>query len=144
MKGCINCNRKMTRRNQLKGNSRRKKMKPRARSDKNDEAEVPEHLGRGSWQAGPASSKEPSSVRSPVTRNCDIQNRWKGGCSGLKGSTPGPSSTTSIPTVLTAALSHPLRPPGSGPYHLETSTLIGSISFALTANPQGWRSPRSA
>lgn len=59
-------------------------MKPRARSEKNDEAEVPEHLGRGSWQAGPASSKEPSSVRSPVTRNCDIQNRWKGGCSGLR------------------------------------------------------------
>lgn len=44
-------------------------MKPRVRSEKNDEAEVPECLGCGGWQAGPASpqSQAPSEVLSPGT-----------------------------------------------------------------------------
>ena len=104
---------------------RRKKMKPSVRSEKGAEAEVPGRLGCGSWQAGPTSSKEPSSVRSPVTRNRDIQNRWKGGCSGWwRGALGGWSPSLSIPTTLTAAPEPPLRPPGSGSYHLETSTQL--------------------
>ena len=116
-------------------------MKPSIRSEKNAKAEVPVHLGHGSWQAGPTSSKEPSSVRSPVTRNHDIQNRWKGGCSGWwRGALGGWSPTLSIPTTLTAALEPTPQAPRLWVLPSRNLHTVGSVSFTLAANPQGWRS----
>lgn len=115
--------------------SGRKKMKPRVRSEKNDEAEVPECLGCGGWQAGPASpqSQAPSEVLSPGTTIFKTDGK---GLLRVGEGAPGAELCHLHSHHPHSCPEPPLRPPGSRPHHLETSALIDSVSFTLTANPR--------